>query len=128
MDKFLLKAFQNLPAYEVPNELHARILRSVIFHRSWKYVWFLTVLLAVMFVFSLWHLYTRGVETESAFTIQTVLDTVELNSASITDSFRTLADTLPIQPIAISLFNLVALIFMAIVLRSFSKIQHQFRI
>lgn len=128
MDKFLINAFKMLPSRKVPDELHASIMRAAMFQRSWRYARILTLVLGVMFVLTLWNLYSRSVETESIFTIRTVFDTWDPTFDSIVDSLRTLFENLPVQAIMIMAFNFVALVFMMFVLNSFNRIQEQFRL
>lgn len=127
MDKFLYQAFQNLSTEEVPNELHASIFRAAAFRRSWKYASFLTGVTALAFIFSLWHVYTRSMEIETFSAIKAIVGTIDLNVDSLADSARTLVDFLPVQAIVITLLNLTALVFMVFLMRSFSRLQAQFR-
>lgn len=123
----MLQAFQNLPTREVPNELHAAIVRAAAFRRFWKYVIVLTIVIGLAFLLSLWHLYTRIVEIEAFTSIRAVADTLDPTFDSILDSFKTIVDFLPTQTIAITLLNFIALIFMTLVLRSFSRLEAQFK-
>lgn len=128
MDKFLLKAFQSLPSIEVPDELHSAIFRAAAFRRSWKYVSLLTVIIGLTFVFSLWHLYTRIIDTEALSSLGALFNSLDFSFNSIADSIRALIDFLPIKSITLSLLNLTSLIFMMFLMRSFAKLQTQFKI
>lgn len=127
MDKFLFQAFQNLPVAEVSSEMHAAIFRAAAFRRSWRYVSYLTIILGTTFFLSLWHVYTRSVDIESLSAIKAVANTIDLSLDSITDSAKALFDFLPLQAILLSLLNFVAFVFMAFLLRSFSRLQTQFK-
>lgn len=127
MDKFLFQAFQNLPSHEVPDELHTAMYRAAAFRRTWKYVSILTSTLAVAFLFSLWHLYTRTVQVDTFSALRAIADTIDLSMDSIVDSAKMLLDALPTQAVILSLLNFTALIFMAFLLHSFSRVQHEFK-
>ena len=126
MDKLLFQAFQNLPGYNVSDELHAKILRAAMFRKYRNYVIYLTIMLLVAFAFSLWHFYTRSVDNELPFTLKIIWDTLDLSVDSLVYSAKTLVDALPVQALVLTILNFVALAFMALVLRSFSRIQEQF--
>lgn len=127
MDKFLLQAFQNLPTTEVSSELHAAIFRAAVFRRSWRHVSYLTVILGVTFFLSLWHVYSRSVDIESFSALRAVANTLDMSLDSLTDSAKALFDFLPLQAIAISLLNFIAFVFMAFLMRSFFRLQTQFK-
>lgn len=127
MDKFLLQAFQNLPMTSVSDELHAAVFRAAIFRRSWRYVSYLTIILGITFFLSIWHVYTRSVDIESLSAIKAVANTIDLSLDSFSDSAKALFDFLPLQAIALSLLNFIAFVFMAFLLRSFSRLQTQFK-
>lgn len=128
VDKFIFQAFQGLPTREVSDELHSAIYRAAAFRRSWKYVYILTGILAVAFIFSLWHLYTRSVEVDTFSTLRAIADTFDLSMDSVADSARAVLGALPIQASILAILNLIALIFMTFVLQSFSRVQEQFKV
>lgn len=127
MDKFLLRAFQSLPETQVPNDLHAAIFRAAAFRRSWKYVSMLTLVIGLAFVFSIWHLYTRTIEIDALSSLKSIWGSLDLTLDSIIDSAQSLIDSLPVQSIIITMLNLIALIFMTFIFRSFSRLQEQFK-
>lgn len=127
MDKFLLKAFQNLSDIEVPDELHASIFQAATFRRYRKYTFMVTSLIAVTFLFSLWDVYTRMAEINAVSVIKAVIGAFELNLDSAADSARTLFQFLPIQSIILLTLNLTAFVFMIFLLRAFTRLQDRFK-
>jgi len=84
--------------------------------------------ITLSFLLSFWHLYTRTLEIQTFTSIKAVVDTFDPTFTSILDSIKTIADFLPIQSLTITLLNFIALIFMTLVLRSFSRLEAQFKI
>lgn len=127
MDKFLLKAFQNLQDVDVPGSLHVTTLRAADFWRYRKYAFILTGLVAATFCFSLWHLYTRMIEADALSVIKAVGSTFEFSFDSLVDSIKTLFQFLPIQSIILFILNLTTFGFMVFLLRVFARLQGRFK-
>jgi hypothetical protein len=100
----------------------------VVFWRYRKYIIIATSLVAITFLFSLWHVYTRMMEAQTISTIKALLGSFELSLDSITDSLETAFDFLPIQSIVLSTLNLITLVFAIFFFHTFSKLQSRLEI
>lgn len=126
MDNFLYQTFQRLAEAEVPASLHDSTYRAAIFWRYKRYVLYATSLVAVTFIFSLWHLYTRTIETDIILSTRAILSTVELSADSIMDALETFFQILPTQAITLTILNFGILATSLYLLHALNILQGKF--
>ncbi|MEN9613912.1 MAG: hypothetical protein RLZZ347_219 [Candidatus Parcubacteria bacterium] len=125
MTNYLHNAFKKLPDTAVPTALHNATYRAVMFLKYRRYLKIAIALTAVTFLFSIWHVYTKLIETDALSVIQAIANTIDLTFDSIYDSFSTAFEFLPIQALILSTLNLLALICAIFFAQTFTRFQQQ---
>ena len=123
MDKNLSRAFKKLPDTEVPLKLHLDTYRGAIFDKYQKYAGIAIWVMAASFLFSIWHTYTRMIETDTIGTAKALWGVFEFDLDSFTYSIKTIIEFVPLQSVMLSGLNLLALLLAAFTARKFSKFQ-----
>jgi len=113
MEKFLYSAFSKIPDTPAPNSLYGETLRAIALRRMSRLMTVAAIILGIMFLVSLWNLYSGFIEADTASALSAIAIGFDWSFDAFLDGASQLSGFIPTGALVLSLLNLAALGFVS---------------
>lgn len=118
MQELISKKIQELEDVELPDGLHGRIVRQLLFLQFRTPFTIVVSLLIVNLLVSGWHIWVRVSENNAIEVLRIIIASFEFSSSYLSNVMQTVTDLFPISLIASFILNLALVTYVTLAVRT----------